>query len=198
MNPQQAKRFFATIPKTQILASWSSTVDLIEKLNQLSPQKIDISRISTKKEIKQASELLELLLALNEQLPNDLFFDMVKLPDGQLAVVFLNEAQETQLIYREDLGNTLPILYDRNERAYKAEFDELLEKYQKQIQEKDYTKALKNISEAYHLVAEMNMDFGVNPEKFNRKQICLDWAFCYEQLGKYAQAEEMKKMSKLH
>ncbi|WP_027001890.1 hypothetical protein [Hugenholtzia roseola] len=84
------------------------------------------------------------------------------------------------------------------ELIYKAEFDELIEKYQKQIKEKHYTKAMENISEAYHLIAEMNMDFGVNPEKFNRKQLCIDWAFCYEQLGKYAEAEEMKKMSEGH
>ncbi len=198
MNPQQTKQFFATIPHTQILTSWLSVGDLIEKLLQLSPQKIDVGLISTPQAINQVSALVELLLQINEQLPSNCFFDAVNLPNQKLAVVFLDETQEMQLIYREGLGNAFPILYSRNERAYKAEFDELVKKYKVHIQDAAYQQAVFSISEAYHLIAEMNMDFGVDFEKFDRKQLCLDWVFCYEQLGKYEQAAEMRKIAEVH
>ncbi len=195
MNPQQTKRFFNVIPHTQILTSWSNAEDLIIKLRQLSSQKIDLLLAINQKDIKQASELIELLSQINEQLPKDCFFDVVKLPNEKLAVVFLDEVQENELIYREGLGNEFPVLYDRNERTYKAEFDELVKKYKAHMQQADYEQAVLSISEAYHLIAEMNMDFGVNFEKFDRRQLCLDWAFCYGQLGKYEQAAEMRKIA---
>lgn len=217
LTDKQAEAFLNIIPKEQVLLSFGNIANFIKGLDNISGNRFGLQFIQSEyhsgfevAEImfenqrytlefisQEELDIEEILSQVNQWLPKNYFFEVVQFENRLVAVYFLDVSMESKLI-AAGLGNQLPLLYQRNAAEYYEEFSLFVNQYKAQMQRQEYLQAIQNISAAYHLIAEMNLDFGVDFEKFDRNQLCMDMALCYEQLDNGKEAEHWRKWAEEH